>query len=216
MDIFDGLQLGSLEIPRLCKDPNAWRYTVIGHDSASANILCNRYLAAELDIYPRLLPISQPCFSHIVSGSAQHSRPEIDFSDLSKVAHLLNKKDFSLIKDYCRELFSEAEIVRPISSFQDSKDLRTPFLDKILSANGPFFQKDRTGRRAVIVRRFAGYSPLGIPHPHQNRKISAACTFDLVWALLVEVFWSEYSYSYYNAAAYYRNGCLENDRSNFV
>ena len=113
MDIFAGLQLGSLEIPRLCKDPNAWRYTVIGHDSASANILCNRYLAAELDIYPRLLPIFQPCFSHVVSGSAQHSHPEVDFSDLSKVAHLLNKKDFSLIKDYCRELFSEAEIVRP-------------------------------------------------------------------------------------------------------
>ena len=95
LNISEGLQIDQLDIPRLCRDANAWRYIVIGHDSASANIPRNRYIATELDIFPRLLPISHPCFSHICSGSVHHPRPEVDFIDMSKVAHLLNKKDFT-------------------------------------------------------------------------------------------------------------------------
>ena len=53
LNIYAGLRLDELDFPVFCRGPNAWKYVVFGHDSASANILCNRYLAAELDSFPR-------------------------------------------------------------------------------------------------------------------------------------------------------------------
>ena len=184
MCIFDGLQIDQLHLPRLRRGPEAWKYVVIGHDSAIADIPCNRYVDAGMDIFPCSLPIFQP---HILLYRASFSFRCRFQRPVGSCAHSY-REGFSDIGEPRRALLTGGEIANPLSIAEDSKALRMPFMDKVLSTNMPVFQKDRGGRCACIIRRFAEYCPLGLPRPHQNSQISSIRTFDLAWALLVEVF----------------------------
>ena len=52
LGISRGLHPARLAFPILRRDRDAWRYLVVGSDSASPNVLCSRYIACELDIPP--------------------------------------------------------------------------------------------------------------------------------------------------------------------
>ena len=190
LSIFAGLGAPSLDLPRLCRNPGQWRYIIICGDGAAPNIACNRYLARELRSFPTLIPIFQPCFSHISSGSVRYGHPDISYGDLSTLAHLLDAKEFSALHGVVFGLFDGADRVEPLSNVEESISLWKPMVDKILAPRGPFTRKDRTGRHESLLRSCAECFPKGPPNPKEKWKISASddVTFAKVWKLLLGLF----------------------------
>ena len=138
ISIFPGLRITSLDLPRLSRPPGAWRYIIIGGGAASSNIACNRYVAREIRQFPTLLPIPQPCFSHISSGSVRYGHPDISYGDLPTLAHLLDSQDFADTEGVVGRLFESPDKAQPVSNIEESSASWLPMVGAILAARGPF------------------------------------------------------------------------------
>lgn len=63
--LLGGLDLNSIDIPRLIGAPHNWKYMFLTDDGSSPNALAARILTEELQTFQKFLLIPRPCYSHI-------------------------------------------------------------------------------------------------------------------------------------------------------
>ena len=184
LGIFSGMRINDLKLQKLAPDGGSWEFLSVTADSAPSNILAARYLTSETEPLGNLLVIRCPCWPHIVSLSVYHSHHQLDVSNLSALAHLIDREKFDPIDAHVAKMVSEAKVIEADIDDATCYSLWGELIGFLIWYRGPFAPNGRTGKTDAIVRIACFCFPNGPPAPSSQWELSPGATVEMIQTLI--------------------------------
>ena len=153
LGIIGGAKLGDLKLEKFAPDNGRWKVLFATSGSASSNIPAIRYLTCGSQVLRKLLIIHCPCWSHIVSLGVSHSQPNLDVSNISSMAHLIDRGKLPPIEANVIKLASEAKIGDTQLEAETCYAIRMELIRFLVGYRGPFTPQRKSGKLWGIARR---------------------------------------------------------------
>ena len=189
LNLFSGLHVDELQIPKLCAEKGDWEFIFLTQDSASPNVSASKYFVSELRVFETLLIDVAPCFAHLVRNATKHSLGIIlPFGEITRMAHIISTASFDVITAATASKFHSAKTSEHRLQPSKCEEIWNKFLRAIVGQRGPFQREDRTGSFDDLLQSAVRIFPRDPPRPTEDWIIRDGATLEEVTGFTTRVF----------------------------